>query len=370
MSFLPVLLPLVIVAIIFFLVFRSRARKLRILKTGTPVLAQVIDIIQTGTEVNQVPMMRLNVQLEQAGLPSRTIEIRQLIGLGEMPRAGEQVFIMLDPENPNKAVYAGLASSIIAASTAVPGGNLNAAQTTDMFAIAPALRENGKIGVGTIQAIQPMGTAARITVEVDSIVDVKRNVTFDQMMSGFNYQVGDRAYLLIDKSNPDSAALMPLSMSGGKKIDKAANRLDPLVLDPQLKRQGAIGEGTILACEQMPLGDARLADKGFQRWHLHVHVVPQDGTGRVRCRAEHHLHLAGQGGAHLRRGRQGAGTLRPARSADLLHGLHRYGLPGPVRRRLGGVRDPEIHGGRDCLGDAARLLALAGAAAVAFAQVH
>ena len=278
MSFLPALLPIAIIAIVFFVIFRSRARKLRILKTGTPVLAQVIDITQTGTEVNQVPMMRLNVQLEQAGLPSRGIEIRQLIGLGEMPRAGEQVFIMLDPENPNKAVYAGLASSIITASTAVPGGNLNAAQTTDMFAIAPALRENGKIGVGTILAIQPMGTAARITVEVDSIVDAKRNVTFDQMMSGFNYQVGDRAYLLIDKSNPDSAALMPLSMSGGQKIDKAANRLDPLVLDPQLKRQGAIGEGTILACEQMPLGDPRLADKGFQRWHLHVHVVPQDGT--------------------------------------------------------------------------------------------
>ncbi|KMN78045.1 hypothetical protein VK98_17750 [Chromobacterium sp. LK11] len=77
-------------------------------KDGIPLKADVLSIRQTGLLVNQVPMMRLELRVWQDGF-SRELTIEQLIDLGNMPRAGERVEIMVDRNDPSRASYLRLA---------------------------------------------------------------------------------------------------------------------------------------------------------------------------------------------------------------------------------------------------------------------
>ena len=47
--------------------------------------------------MNDVPEMRLVVDVERAGEQPRRITLTQLIDLGSIPRAGERVYVMIDP---------------------------------------------------------------------------------------------------------------------------------------------------------------------------------------------------------------------------------------------------------------------------------
>ncbi|PTU67754.1 hypothetical protein HQN78_06330 [Chromobacterium sp. Beijing] len=77
-------------------------------KDGVRLNADVLSIRQTGLLVNQVPMMRLELRVWQDGF-SRELTIEQLIDLGNMPRAGERVEVMVDRQDPSRASYLRLA---------------------------------------------------------------------------------------------------------------------------------------------------------------------------------------------------------------------------------------------------------------------
>lgn len=78
------------------------------IKDGYPAVAEVVDIAQTGVTLNQVPLMRMVVRISGNGAP-RMVTIRQFVDLGNMPRAGEQVRIVIDKTEPERATYVGLA---------------------------------------------------------------------------------------------------------------------------------------------------------------------------------------------------------------------------------------------------------------------
>jgi len=172
----------------------------------------------------------------------------------------------------------GLVASVNATGGATADG-LTMNQLQDVAAISPRLRENGTMGVATILSMEPgAGAATRISLEVDSVVEKKRVVTTEQVMNGFSYSVGDRAYIFVDKTDPNMVALVPLSFTGGQKLDATANRLDPLVLGPQILHEGKKGEGTVTAAEQVPLNNPVLESRGMQRWRLTMHIAPADST--------------------------------------------------------------------------------------------
>ena len=68
------------------------------------VLAVVVSVRQTGVTVNGLPQMRLGVQI--AG---REIMLKALIDLGNMPRAGDTVWVEVSRADPDAIRYAGLA---------------------------------------------------------------------------------------------------------------------------------------------------------------------------------------------------------------------------------------------------------------------
>jgi hypothetical protein len=66
--------------------FRKRQYRLR---DGVRAEARVVSISQTGTSINEVPEMRLVLDVERGGERPHRIKITELVDLGSMPRAGE-----------------------------------------------------------------------------------------------------------------------------------------------------------------------------------------------------------------------------------------------------------------------------------------
>ena len=244
-------------------------------KSGVTATAEVLELHQTGSMVNQVQVMRLRLRVEQGGEAPREVTCEHLIDLGVMPRVGDRVLVVVDPKDPRNVSYAGLASGLDAAEVKQSG--LTVTQNMDLLGVGSDLRENGVLGVGTILAIAMEGALAKVTVEVDSVVEPKRVLTTEQSMSEFRYGVGDRAYLFLSPTDRNALALAPLSLTGGAKLDKALNRLDPLVLGPQLLREGRKGMGTVETCEQRSVSNVALAGMGMQKWHLRMRIVPENG---------------------------------------------------------------------------------------------
>ena len=150
------------------------------------------------------------------------------------------------------------------------------AQELDLMALTARLREHGVRAVATVLAVEAGGgQATRFSLEVDSILEVKRRVVVEQVMYGQTYAAGERAYLLVDPDDRDMIALLPLSLSGGEKPDPK-HRLDKHVLAPQLLREGAKGRGVILSAER--IAAPVLEGMGHAKIRLRMHITPDDGS--------------------------------------------------------------------------------------------
>ena len=284
-SFLPVVVVVVVVGILFMafqpLVKRYFNRR-RLLQTGTLGVADVVSSSQTGTTVNGQPEMRVVLDLENAGGPPRRAELKQVLDLGSIPRAGDRVYVLSDPANPANVVLApaGTAGQLRDVIAAAPGANtLTNDQVQDMIALTPSLQTTNNMGVIKLASVMPgPGGRTQFVGDLDAIGQPPRRVTFSQVVHGGQLPpAGARTYVFIDPANPDTIALVPPSMLGGHTLPAGANRLDPLVLGPQILKAGAKASGLITSSKEVPLGDASLAAKGITKWELGMTITPADG---------------------------------------------------------------------------------------------
>ena len=282
------LIPILITAVVLFFVLRPILKMRRVNRTlmqsGTPELGTVVNVGQTGLSVNGVQQLRLDVDLHAAGEATRRVVIQQLLPLGQIPSMGDTIYVLVDPANPQTAMYAGKPQAPAPAANAygppisTPGQPQTEQERLDLISLSPRLREHGKLAIGTILAIRPQQSPlVSFDLEIDAINAPKRKVTVTQAMFGEAYKLGERIYLLVDPDNADSIAIMPLSAVGNQHLPQGANRLDALVLGPQILHEGAKAQGTILTSVQIPINTPQLAAMGFTRWHLRVHIVPENG---------------------------------------------------------------------------------------------
>ena len=292
MDFTFVIIP-VVMAVIFFFAFRplwkSRMLARQLAKTGKPELGSVVSVSQTGTTINSVPLMAVTVDIHAAGEPPRRILIKQLMQLGNIPSVGDMLYVIVDPAKPDEGLLAGAAPkpqpqatsnyAFTAANAPASQQGQTEQQRLDLLSISPILRERGKPAIATVLAIRPQ-QAPNVTfdLEIDAIGAPKRKVTITQAMFGEAYQTGERLYLLVDPDNPQSMAILPLSAVGGQHLPHSMNRLDAIVLGPQILQVGAKAKGTVTDVKQIPLGDPALEAKGYTRYHLKVHIVPDNGS--------------------------------------------------------------------------------------------
>lgn len=78
------------------------------IKHGRPVEASIRSISQTGLFLNQMPQMQMLVSVHEAG-GERELTLKQFVDLGNIPRTGERVRLLIDDADPTRAVYVGLA---------------------------------------------------------------------------------------------------------------------------------------------------------------------------------------------------------------------------------------------------------------------
>ena len=288
-TFLPIVLPAALLllfgAIFGSLALRSLERR-RLLREGELGMARVVSVSQTGTMVNQRPEMRIVLDIERGGEATRRVTTRQVLDLGSMPRAGDRVYVMIDPRNPEMVTLApspgGEGVRVQAAGQGGQGErqvSLADPVVRDALALSPRLRERGNLGVAQVAALSPTETTATaITLDIDAIGAPLRRLTIEQVIDGPAPGVGDRVYILIDPDDPACAALLPPSMSGGQAIPPGANRLDPLVLGPRLLEAGAKATGTIRTAAELPMADRKLAEAGCSKWRLDIGVQPEAGV--------------------------------------------------------------------------------------------
>ncbi|EHQ29501.1 hypothetical protein [Mucilaginibacter paludis] len=288
-----ILIPVVIILAVGFVfykifggIYKQNENRKRLAKEGDLAVAYVKSIAQTGVTVNQMPEMRLLLQIENIGGQPRQVEIKQLIDLGSIPRVGDKVYVLIDQKDPDNVVL----------SSTPFGGNMqtklvddagNTAGTVDLgsdimqgyMALSPELRERGKPGVATIVSVMPAGGRnSQITMDIDNIGEALKRVTITQPVDGNPPAIGTRLYFLYDPQNPEIRALAPSALTGGQSLAAGANRVDPLVLGPQLLQVGAKAMGTVLSASSVPLANPILADRGYSKWNLLLNVTPQNVT--------------------------------------------------------------------------------------------
>jgi hypothetical protein len=285
----PVLIAIVAVGLTALVIGVQLARfkrRRRLLQHGEMAVGRVVTISQTGTSIDDVPEMRLVVDVERAGEQARRITFAQLIDLGSMPRAGERVYVMIDPKDPDRATLAPSPSGAgVKVATVAPAGgspvqvDLGNDSVRDVIALSPRLREHGQLGIAKVVSISSTATTAQqLVLDIDSIGAAPRRVNITQIVDGASPDVGERVYILVDSEDPNVVALLPASMINGQRIPAMANRLDALVLGPQILRDGAKAIGTIVSAIRQPMNNPALEAKGCSKWQLVIDVKPEDGS--------------------------------------------------------------------------------------------
>jgi len=280
LPFLPVLISVLIFAVLASRFFRRR----RIVQRGEIATARVVSISQTGTMVNQVPQMQITVDIESAGETPRRVTFKQVVDIGSMPRAGDRVYVLFDPQHPDRVILSPSPSGLGVPVPGADGKTLDQDVVRDLIALSPQLRERGERGIATVVSVAPVpDSAQQIVLEVDGIGTPKRRVTITQIVDGPVPAAGDRVYILVDPEDPACVALVPGSWTQGQSLPRGANRLDPLVLGPELLRKGAKASGTVLSATRQPMGNPALEGKGFSKWSLGFDVRPEDGSPTYRA---------------------------------------------------------------------------------------
>ncbi len=292
----PIVLPIIVVVVmilVFVPLIRRTMGNAKLLKSGAPGMARVLRASQTGVTVNDRPQMRIELEVIQGGPPRQATAV-QILDLGSIPRPGDIVNIVYDPADLSKArltsgvvadtfanlppAFANMAAQALAgqaqamaAFQTMGGSTAGAAQAPTP---PPALK--GELGVGEVISTSSITGSPVVSLELDAIGAPKRRVTADAI-PGQSLDAGDRVYVQIDPNDRSAVTILPPSMTGGQTLPRGMNRLDALVLGPQILKAGAKAKAVVKAAEHIAMGEPVLAARGFSKWKLELEVTPERG---------------------------------------------------------------------------------------------
>ena len=259
-SLLPLLIPVFFIAGIVYAVRSSSKKKLDHDTHSDKREAEVLTIAQgMGGHAGNKMQMTMVLSVTNPDGSTRQATCTDYVDYANVPRPHDRVFVTIDRRDPNNIGYVGLAGNTLPPSAAYPID-------------AETLEHNG-IAIATVKAVgnrKPL----QLHVEVDSTIAPKRDLTLQDPDPDFVPNVGERIYLFLALDG--TATRVPLNQTGGRRSDPSANRLDPLVLGPQILLHGKQAKGTVTAATRIWTEGKFARDAGIQRWHLNFHVVPYD----------------------------------------------------------------------------------------------
>jgi hypothetical protein len=84
----------------------AEAKRQRLLATGRPGRATVLEVSDTGVTINNNPRVRVKVRIEAQGASPVEATTAMLVSRLNVPRPGEVYEVRFDPQNPNDFVFA------------------------------------------------------------------------------------------------------------------------------------------------------------------------------------------------------------------------------------------------------------------------
>ncbi|MGH8783020.1 ribosomal protein L7/L12 [Paraburkholderia sp.] len=168
------------------------------------------------------------------------------------------------------AIADAVAKATTSASAASAGfSTTGAADTTPV--------DTSTLGVAEVLSVSSLATGSpEAALELDAIGAPKRRVTLS-VPDGASVTRGDRLYVVLDPNDPSKVSLAPASLTRGQTLPQGSNRLDALVLGPQILRAGTKAKGIVKTADSIPLAEASLASRGFSKWRLELEVTPERG---------------------------------------------------------------------------------------------
>jgi ribosomal protein L7/L12 len=162
-----------------------------------------------------------------------------------------------------------------AAQTATMPAASDAAVTVTFGAAVSQMK--GELGVAEVMSLSTgQSVPTEVELELDAIGAPKRRVSA-AVPAGLVLERGDRIYVLVEPGSDQTVSILPPSMTGGQSLPKGSNRLDAVVLGPQLLRMGHKASGIVKAAEPRPLANEALAARGMSKWYLELEVQPEQG---------------------------------------------------------------------------------------------
>jgi hypothetical protein len=102
----------VILALVFGVMIRRWAIKQKVLQTGVQATATIISIRDTGTRINDNPVIAMQLQVQPTGAPSFQAEVKETISILQIPQfqPGAQLEVKYDPMQPTSVAIVSLIS--------------------------------------------------------------------------------------------------------------------------------------------------------------------------------------------------------------------------------------------------------------------
>jgi hypothetical protein len=168
-----------IFVVVFGLMLRRWLIKQKVLQTGVGATATIVSIRDTGTRINDNPVIAMQLQVQPSGAPSFQAEIKETVSILQIPQfqPGAQLEVKYDPAQPTNVAIV----SVISGSGASSGpGLMNRQQAEQLLTRYQSENErilsSGVSAPAKILQYMPMGVnvngnnpAVNLIVEVQPI---------------------------------------------------------------------------------------------------------------------------------------------------------------------------------------------------------
>jgi Protein of unknown function (DUF3592) len=150
-----------IFAVVFGSIFRRWRTKQRVLQTGVDARATIVQIRDTGTRINDNPVVGLMLQVQPLNAPSFQVEVKETVSIVQLPmfQPGAQLQIKYDPAQPS---HVAIVSVIGGPGASGPANSvLNAQQAEQMLTLFikgnEQLLKSGVSAPAKVLQYMPMG---------------------------------------------------------------------------------------------------------------------------------------------------------------------------------------------------------------------
>jgi hypothetical protein len=214
----PIILFLAMIYVVWNLIRPSRNSR-RLEETGTPAVARIVEVHDTGANVWDKSIMFLQLEVLQPGQAGREVRTRALVPHSERKQyaPGAMVQVRFDPASPDDMVVLGLVASAApvaspAISTTTPASDEIAATET----LNQQLKTNGALCRANVLKVQETGLARdgnpflKFELEVRPIGGAPfeaRAAAVIRVASLSDYQPGHEVWVKHDPKQPGCVAL-------------------------------------------------------------------------------------------------------------------------------------------------------------------